>query len=183
MKRRFMILSVLILVASTLFAQQQTATLKVLPRHWGKNITGKGLVKAELYTSDTSTLNTSNITMNGIAALRTHVTPIKVVAFFPKAAVLATFPQPLEKGQAETINVSFNIGNSPTSFLTNTIIIGGKPISSGGNGGGNHGNGNSGQGNGNGGNGNGNSNGGNGNGNGGNGNGNGQGNSGTHPPH
>lgn len=158
MKRILTVFSLTFFLASALFAQQ-SVTLKVLPRHWGLKVTGNGRVKAEIITMDPSAVDTSTILMNGIAAVRTQVTPIKVMAFFPKAGVLATLPA-VQKGQTETIMVTFSMGGSRMT-LTDTIMIAGQPqgtTDNHGNGQGNHGNGQ------------------------GNGHGNGQGNKPTHPP-
>jgi hypothetical protein len=97
--------------------------LKIRPHQLNPN--GKrAVMKAELWTSDTKAVDTSNITLNGVAPIRTRVTPVKVIAFFSKADVLATLGQ-VQQGQTYTLSLSFSQNNSP-AFMTADIKIVGK---------------------------------------------------------
>jgi len=119
MRKRILISTlVLILIAAISQADQ----LKIRPHRLNPN-GKKAVMKAELWTSDTKAVDTSNIALNGVAAIRTRVTPVKVIAFFSKADVLATLGQ-VQKGQTYTLFLAFNQNAAPSSMTGDITIVG-----------------------------------------------------------
>ena len=124
MKKRILIFSTLILLFISVLSYADT-TIKILPHRVNPN-GPKAVMKAEIWTTDTKSVDTSNITLNGVAAIRTRVTPVKVIAFFRKADVLATLG-PVQKGQKYTLSLSFAAGEQPTSMTGDVTIVGKSP--------------------------------------------------------
>ena len=120
MKNKLFIFSTLILlfVSGLSFAD----TVKILPHRLNPN-GPKAVMKAEIRTTDTKSVDTSNITLNGVAAIRTRVTPKKVIAFFKKTDVLGTLGQ-VQKGQKYTLSLSYSANNQPTSATGEITIVG-----------------------------------------------------------
>ncbi len=120
MRRKSLFLCALMLLAVT--ALVQAAELRVRPHRLNPN--GKrARMKAEIYQVEPGTVNTESITMNGVAAIKTRVTPRKVIAFFYKKEVVATLGE-VKKGQVHTITVEFNAGAQPSSLTDEIKIVG-----------------------------------------------------------
>jgi hypothetical protein len=86
-------------------------------------------MKAEIWTTDTKAVDTSNITLNGVPAIRTRVTPVKVIAFFSKKDVLTTLGD-VQKGQTYSLSLSFSQSSQPSTLTDEIKIVGrkkGKP--------------------------------------------------------
>jgi hypothetical protein len=121
MQKRILVLTTLVLLLIS--ALSYSDELRIRPHRLNPN--GKrAVMKAEILTENTKSVNTANITLNGVSALRTHVTPKKVIAFFSKKDVLATLGE-VQKGQTYTLSLSFS-QNSQPSTLTGEIKIVGK---------------------------------------------------------
>lgn len=123
MRRKSMILCALVILGATLIAQ--AAEVRILPHKLNPN--GKrARMKVEILEVDTQSVDTSSITLNGIAALKTRVNPHKVVAFFSKKDVIGTLGE-VAKGQVHTLSVSFVVGDAASAtVLTDDIKIVGK---------------------------------------------------------
>jgi len=129
MKRLLLIFSALLVLTTALYADDiaptTAATVKVLPRTWGPHAGSHAVVKAEIRVTDPKAINTSSITMNGIAPIRTRVTDKKVMAFFSKKDVLTTFGT-VTKGQTVGVSVVFSAASGPSGTFSDNIRIGGK---------------------------------------------------------
>ncbi len=122
MIKRTVALSVLVLFAMTAFLQ--AAEVRIRPHRLNPN--GKRAhMKAVILEVDPSTVDTSSITLNGVAPLRTHVTKKKVKAFFLKRDVVATLGD-VQKGQTHTLTLSFNAAAQPNSLTDDIVIVGKK---------------------------------------------------------
>jgi hypothetical protein len=121
MQKRILILTTLVLLyLSTLSYSDE---LRIRPHRLNPN--GKrAVMKAEIKTENPKSVDTTNMTLNGVSALRTHVTPKKVIAFFSKKDVVATLGE-VQKGQTYTLSLSFS-QNAQPSTLTDEIKIVGK---------------------------------------------------------
>jgi len=119
MKKNIFAVLVLLFITTLSYSDE----LKIRPHRLNPN--GKrAVMKAELWTENTESVNRENMTLNGVAALRTRVTPKKVIAFFSKKDVVATLGD-VQKGQTYTLSLSFSQNNQP-STLTDEIKIVGK---------------------------------------------------------
>ena len=121
MQKRIPVLTTLVLMLiSTLSFSDE---LRIRPHRLNPN--GKrAVMKAEIRTENTKAVDTANMTLNGVAAIRTHVTPKKIIAFFPKKEVIATLGD-VKKGQTYTLSLAFS-QNSQATTLTDEIKIVGK---------------------------------------------------------
>jgi hypothetical protein len=122
MNKRIVVFSAVLLLALTAFLQ--AAELRIRPHRLNPN--GKrSKMKAEIREVDTSTVDSTSITLNGIAPIKTRVTKKKVKAFFLKADVVATLGD-VQKGQTHTLTLLFNAGVQPNSLTDEIVIVGKK---------------------------------------------------------
>jgi hypothetical protein len=103
----------------------QAVEIKVKPERLNPNGKRARMKVVILDVEDTSAINTSSITLNGLAPIKTKVNPKKVTAFFSKSDVVASLGD-VQKGQTATLQLSFSVGNAPAQTLTDDVKIVGK---------------------------------------------------------
>lgn len=122
MKRNIVVLMAGIVFGASLLAQ--AAEIRIKPERLNPN--GKRpRMKVVILDVDPEAVDTSSITLNGLEPIKTKVNPNKVTAFFSKKDVVASLGD-VEKGQIVTLNVSFSVGDSPATVLTDEVKIVGK---------------------------------------------------------